>query len=114
MPLSDGLADSISAYEAHKLDLEHLLYYAEVCLGWINRAIARGLIREGSGLFSKMRAYEEEYGRIALENRQLKEGMDKLQKENARLKKLNEELDKTLSRFGKAGNVGDVSGDDNE
>jgi hypothetical protein len=114
VPLSEGLANSISAYEAHKLDLEHLLYYAGDCLSWINRVIARGLIREGSGLFSKMRVYEEEYGRLALENRQLKEGIDKLQKENDRLKKLNEELDKTLSRFGKAGNVGDVSGDEDE
>lgn len=114
VPLSDALANSMSAYEAHKLDLEHLLYYAEVCLGWINKAIARGLIREGSGLFSKMRAYEEEYGRLALENKQLKEEKDKLAKENRRLKKLNKELHKTLSRFGKSGNVGDVSGDDNE
>lgn len=114
VPLSDGLANSISAYEAHKLDLEHLLYYANDCLAWINRAITHGLIREGSGLFSKMRVYEEEYGRFALENRQLKEEIDKLQKENDRLKRLNEELHKTLSRFGKTGNVGDVSGDEDE
>jgi cell shape-determining protein MreC len=105
------LAASISTYEAHKLDLEHLLVYAEDCLSWISRVIERGLIRGGSGLFSKMRVYEEEYGRLALENRQLKEEKNKLQKENDRLKKLNEELHKTLDRFGKAGNVSDVSVD---
>jgi hypothetical protein len=114
VPLSEGLANSISVYEAHKLDIEHLLYYAEACLGWINRAITHGFIREGSGLFSKMRVYEEEYGKFALENKQLKEEKNKLQKENERLKQLNEELHKTLSKFGKAGNVGDVSGDDDE
>jgi len=110
-PLSDGLANSISLYEAHKLDLEHLMYYANYCLGWINKAIARGFIREGSGLFSKMKAYEESYGKLALENMQLKKEKLKLQKENVRLKKLNEALHKTLNKFGKAGNVGDVSGD---
>ena len=44
----------------------------------------------------------------------MKEEKDKLQKENDRLKKLNEELHKTLDRFGKAGNVSDVSGDGHE
>jgi transposase-like protein len=88
------------------------MYYANTCLGWINKAITRSLIKEGSGLFSKMRAYEEGYGKLALENMQLKKEKIRLQKEIARLKKLNEALDKTLNRFGKAGNVSDVSGDE--
>jgi hypothetical protein len=114
IPLSDALANSISTYEANKLDIEHLMYYANTCLGWINTVIARGLMREGTGLFSKMRGYEEEYGRLALENHQLKEEKDKLQKEIARLKQLNEALHKTLDKFGKAGNVGNVSGEEGE
>jgi len=112
VPLSDSLANSISAYEAHKLDLERLMYYAEDCLGWINRAIARGLIREGSGLFSKIRACEERYGKLALENIQLKKEKIKLQREVDRLRKLNDALHKTLAKFGKVGNVSDVLGDE--
>lgn len=114
IPLSDALANSISAYESNKLDIEHLMYYTDACLGWINTVIARGFVREGTGLFSKMRSYEEEYGRIALENKQLKEEKDELQKENERLKKLNDELHKTLGKFGKAGNISDVSSDKDE
>lgn len=114
IPLSDILANSISIYEANKLDLEHLMSYANTCLAWINVTITHGFVREGSGLFSKMRAYEEEYGRLALQNKQLKEEKDKIQKENERLKKLNDELHETLSKFGKAGNVGDVSNDEDE
>ena len=112
IPLSDALANSISVYEANKLDVEHLMYYANTCLGWINTVIARGFIREGTGLFSKMRSYEEEYGKLALENRQLKEEKGKLQKEIARLKKLNEALHKTLGNFGKSGSVSNVSGEE--
>jgi predicted nuclease with TOPRIM domain len=109
IPLSDALAKSITVYEANKLDIEHLVHYANACLGWINTVIARGFVQEGTGLFSKMRSYEEEYGRIALENKQLKEEKNELQKENERLEKLNEELHKTLGKFGKAGNISDVS-----
>jgi len=75
-------------------------------LEMIDQANTHGVIREEN--------LEKRFSECTKESEQLKEENDKLRKENQRLQKLNKELHKTLDKFGKTGNVSDVSSDNNE
>jgi len=103
---TDMLGWAIAAYQYYRdtPELGRQLECAYHLLDLIERGRAYGVIKN-LNLTNKLKEYQEQ-------NSQLKEEKDKLQKENQRLKQLNEELHKTLSKFGKAGNIGDVSIDE--
>jgi hypothetical protein len=71
----NSLADSISAYSLNRDNPQVRLKYAQECLGYINKAFAAGIIRDGPGLITK---YKEAEIKIA----QLEAQVKKLSEEN--------------------------------
>jgi len=105
---TDMLGWAIAAYQYYRDNkaLGRQLECAYHLLDIIERGRTYGVIKN-LNLTSKLEKCQKE-------SNQLKEENDKLQKENQRLRQLNEELHKTLGRFGKAGNIGEVSGSDDD
>lgn len=78
--LTDHLANAISMYDGSKDDNEqNRLVAASVCLIWINRAFACGVVKEGQGLARKLRETEER-------NVQLQKDLEKLSADYLNLK----------------------------
>lgn len=61
---SDHLAKSIFEYEKYKNDDQVNMKYGRVCLLWINRAFAHGIVREGQGLAKKLETCMEENAQL--------------------------------------------------
>jgi len=97
--LSDYLAGMISLYEENRDNEKKKLDYAQMCLSWINRAFACGVIREGKGLISKNK-------KLVRDNKRLREHLDEC---NKRCQKLEEEMKRIHGLFPDTGTfTGDV------
>lgn len=87
--LTDCLANAIYEYEANKDNEQVKLHYAQLCLIWINRAFACGVIEEAQGLAKKL-------GECRERNTQLERDIETLSVQYLQLQREHEEFMKRI------------------
>ncbi len=71
--LADWLSRRIFSYEQNREDKAQQLFYAKLCLLWINRAFACGVVQEGEGLARKLKECREKNVQLERHNKVLSE-----------------------------------------
>jgi hypothetical protein len=69
----NNLADSISNYSLNRDKPQFRLKYAQDCLGFINKAFAAGIIRDGPGLITKHKEAESKIAQLEAQVKKLSE-----------------------------------------
>lgn len=77
--LADWLSRRIFSYEDNKDDEERQLFYAQLCLIWINKAFTCGVVQEGKSLIKKLDEYREKNVQLERDNKVLSEEFLNLQ-----------------------------------
>jgi hypothetical protein len=75
---ADSIARAMSEYEWFKNDPQQRMLKANICLMWINRAFAVGVVREGEGLVNKNKALEHKVAELQSTVKKLSDELERL------------------------------------